>query len=361
MKEIMNVQDKLIDPLLPIPIITLNWNGIADTLECAKSVLSMNTKKYIWYLVDNGSKAKEREILQSKFHNQPNIKLVFNKQNLGFTLGNNQIIKNILSQESLPKYIILLNNDVVVDQNWLQAIVESANRNDAGMVSSKILNYYDHNSIDNVGHFILNTGEILPIGHGRPATEYTEIIENIGACGAAALYSTEMLLDIGIFDEYFDTGYEDAELGLRANIMGYKTIFEPNAIIYHKKSQSINKIKDINYLVKLQSNIIYTNIKLLPFVSLMINLPFILFKYFVVLLFELMRFRIEYAKSLYRSIKEDIIPNFNDLIAKRRQFATQHKRRISCLTFFKKQSFFLKHSLNRVDEILLHKSPTQFN
>ena len=94
----------------PIPIIILNWNGISDTLECLGSVLKMPSPNFIVYLVDNASEDGSQAILSQKYGQHPSVRLIFNQQNLGFTRGNNQILRQILQQEQVPEYIALLNN-----------------------------------------------------------------------------------------------------------------------------------------------------------------------------------------------------------------------------------------------------------
>ena len=73
-----------------------------------------------------------------------------------------------------------------------------------------------------------------------------------------------MLEEIGLFDEFFSTGYEDAELGLRAMLAGYTQIFAPEAVVRHRIGASIDKIRDRRYAVRLQVNINYTYLKLMP-------------------------------------------------------------------------------------------------
>ena len=151
--------------------------------------------------------------------------------------------KKLLSSKG-HQYIALLNNDTHLDPDWLKNLAESAQRNQADIIGSKIINYYKQDTLDNVGHTLLNTGEVMPIGAGEPAARYTTCRENWGVSAGACLYSTRMLENIGLFDPYFQTGYEDAELGVRAKILGYKCVFEPTAVVYHKVSQSVKKIRD---------------------------------------------------------------------------------------------------------------------
>lgn len=279
-----------------IPIIILNWNGLADTLECMASLEQQTYKDIIVYLVDNGSEGADRVVLEEQFGDKKWVQLVFNPENLGFTKGNNEVLRKYILPNPAYKYVLLLNNDTIQKEDWVEQLIKSAEQNQAHMVSTKLINYFDRTKMDNAGHLMLNTGEILPIGFNEAIENYTQPFENMGPCAGAALYEVDMLRKIGVFDEYFSTGYEDAEIGVRANVLGYKTIFEPKAIVYHKISQSVTKIWNYEYIRQIQINTYYTYLKLMPLGVLLLNLPFLLLKFFMVLLISLMTFRMKLFK-----------------------------------------------------------------
>ena len=235
---------------MTIPIIILNWNGIEDTIACIDSVMQQTYASFEIYLVDNGSESEEVARLKSLYGNMDKIHLICNPTNLGFAQGNNEVMTSILKGNEVPKYIALLNNDTEVEPTWLEELIATANSQNASMVSSKLVNFFDRSVMDNAGHLMMNTGEIIPVGSNEPVENHCKIKENIGACGGAALYATDMLENIGLFDDFFKTGYEDAELGLRAHLLGYKTVYAPKAIVYHKVSQSIKKIFDYDFVLK---------------------------------------------------------------------------------------------------------------
>ena len=293
-----------------IPIIILNWNGLEDTKECMTSVLRMTGQPFEVILVDNGSEPAERREMKRIFGGRDDITLVLNDENKGFTHGNADIVKEILERTEVPPFIALLNNDTVVTTNWITALVSSADNNDADVISSKMINYFDRSKIDNVGHFMLNTGEILPRGHGQKISSFDIPEENIGACGGAVLYRTKMIQEIGFFDPFFDTGYEDAEFGLRAKLVGYKCYFEPEAIIYHKISQSIKKIMDDRYLQRVQINIFYTFFKLMPKSFIVVNLPIIILKYLAWVLIGIFALQFKlivlHGHTVWRFFKNDL-------------------------------------------------------
>ena len=300
---------------LRIPIIVLNWNGYDDTVECISSLLMMQGVDFQVFLIDNNSDNSEGQRLRDLYTDNEIVRVVLSKVNMGFTKGNNYAFNELLAEDYT--YIALLNNDTVVDPFWLKNAIDSAQRQDADMVSSKMINYYDRSIMDNAGHFMLNTAEILPIGHAQPIEKYNANSINLGACGGAAIYRTKMLREAGIFDEFFDTGYEDAEYGVRINLLGYKSIYEPSAKVYHKVSRSIRKVRNEDYVIKIQRNIFYTYVKLLPLSYILFNLLFILIKYFFLFIGALISFNLRVIRIHYRTLKAFLFKDLKRALAMR--------------------------------------------
>lgn len=342
-----------------IPIIILNWNGIEDTLECMESVMQQTLTDFTVWLVDNGSKGQDARILQDTFGNNARVKLVLNTENLGFTRGNNAIMREILASPNPPKYLVLLNNDTALDPQWLGNLVRCANETGAGMVSSKMVNYYDRRYMDNAGHRMLNTAEIIPIGFMEPVGKYGQRFENMGSCAGATLYSVEMLRHIGVFDEYFNTGYEDAEIGVRAVVLGYKAVFEPSAVVYHKISRSVNKIMNYEYLLKIQLNIFYSYFKLLPYPALLVSLPSLVFKYGAVLLIDVVFLRIRFLKIMSDAIYRTVFKERGKIAAARRAFFQKH-RHVRSWPILRKMEFFLWFDIKRFVKYVVLRRPTTF-
>ena len=320
-----------------IPIIILNWNGLDDTVECLDSLFKMNNQDFTVYLIDNNSSLNQQEILTKKYSSHPKVKLVFNDTNLGFTHAHINVWESTLRNQDNP-FIITLNNDTIVDSNWLDAMIIAFKKTQCDVISSKMINYYDRTKMDNAGHRMLSTGEIIPIGHGLSISDYDEPFENIGACAGAALYSSKLLNNIGFFDPYFSTGYEDAEIGLRAITQGYKCYYEPKALVYHKMGQSIKKVFNLDYSIMIHTCILYSYFVNMPILNILIALPSFLFKYLAMLIIDIIFLRIEYLKVMYKSLR-NTIKNRKLILRKRKEYKTKrinyfsHKFFISFLWF----------------------------
>jgi len=219
------------DPL--VSVIILNWNGKQYLKECLLSLKKQTYKNFEVILVDNGSTDGSVDYIRDNFGDF--IKLIENKANLGFAEGNNIGIKN-----SSGKYILLLNNDTKADPLWVEELVKVAESDDKiGMCASKILSLDDPKIIDNVGHLIYKDG--LNRGRGRfeyDQGQYDNIEEVFLPSGCAALYRKKMLDEIGEFDKDFFAYSDDTDIGIRGRLAGWKCMYVPGAVIYHKYSGS---------------------------------------------------------------------------------------------------------------------------
>ena len=222
-------------------LIIVNWNG-RDLLEdCLPSLEYQTITAEEIIVVDNGSNDDSVEFLKISF---PSVKVVTLDKNYGFAKANNIGIR--LASGSR---IALLNNDTVVDSQWLEELNHALdNHPEVGFCASKMLMYRDPNIIDSAGD-MLGIARAYKRGHRKQdGTEFNEPAFVFGACAGAALYRREMLADIGLFDETFVTNLEDVDLSFRAQLAGYKCIYVPTAVVYHKVGETKRRISWIDRL-----------------------------------------------------------------------------------------------------------------
>lgn len=333
-----------------LPLIIVNWNGTEDTIECLNSLEESTFKDFRVYLIDNNSDSENRNKLIAFAQNKPYVELILNSKNLGFAKAHNKIWEERLQFED-TEYIALLNNDTAIDPNWLEALITTAKDSKADIAASKMINYWHRNKMDNAGHRMLNTGEIIPIGHNKEVEQYTAELSNLGACAGACLYSTKMLKDIGFFDPVFTTGYEDAELGLRAVVTGHKSIYVPDAIVYHKMGQSIKNIFNEEYSLMIHTSILYSYFKCMPFLNIVLAFPSFLIKYISMFVIDIIFWRPKFLRVLLKSWR-NIFNNYGNL--KQRRKALKSKR-IKYLKHPQKISFFFFDVKRFWDFIILKK------
>ena len=213
-------------------VIIVNWNGKKFLAECLESLRRQAYRHFSIILVDNASNDGSIDFV---IRNYPEVKTIVLPRNVGFSVANNIAIKAVHTE-----YVALLNNDAVAHPMWLQSLIGVlVTYPEAGFAASKMLFYDNPEMIDRVGDAYTRAGTGLLRGRGEAANSYNKQEWIFGACAGAALYRTQMLRDIGIFDEDFFLLYEDVDLSFRAQLKGYKCLYVPEAVVYHKGSGSI--------------------------------------------------------------------------------------------------------------------------
>lgn len=222
--------------MTPVPlasVIVLNWNGKHLLRECLDSLKAQTLGELEIILVDNGSTDGSAELVRETYGES--VRLVENSENLGFSGGNNVGIR-----ASRGEFVLLLNNDAIADERWVEELVGVARENPAvGMCASKVLCHDQPDVIDNVGHLLYPDG--LNRGRGRNEPDrgqYDGPEEALFPSGCAALYRRSMLDEIGLFDERHFAYGDDADLGLRGRLAGWQCLYVPTAKVYHKYSAS---------------------------------------------------------------------------------------------------------------------------
>lgn len=225
---------------MSIAVIVLNWNSKDDTERCLASIFAQRKVEVKVLLVDNGStEIGTEEFLEAMQTKYPAIILVRNQKNYGFAGGVNIGLKKVLKDKF--EYVGLLNPDAVADKFWLHHLTKNVQMSSPGIVTSLLL-HSDGRTIDSSGDWYSIWGLPFPRGRNRPAKTAAAASTVFGGSGGASLYSTDMLRQIGLFDERFFAYYEDVDISFRAQLAGWKVIYEPKAIVYHKRGVSSQKI-----------------------------------------------------------------------------------------------------------------------
>lgn len=286
--------------------------------------MNSNYQNFKIYLIDNNSVVKEREILISLYQNHPKIDLLLYKENYGFTKAHLKLwedeLKNLNSE-----YIFLLNNDTIITPDTLENLINHAALHPEHFISAKMIDYYHRNQIDNLGHQLMSSGEILPIATGTHSRKHNSSFQNIGPCAGAGFYPLSSIRKIGFFDEFFDTGYEDAELGLRAKMNKIKCSCAINALVYHKGGSSIKKVFNTAYAIRTQRNILYTIFKLYPKLLLFLTTPFLILRYLIIILVSILILKWNYAIVITKSVIQFFLIDLSIALRKRINHQTTTK------------------------------------
>ena len=215
-----------------VHIVVVNWNGREFLGDCLQSLRAQTYRPFSVTLVDNGSTDGSPAFVSGRF---PEVRLIALKENLGFAAANNRALGDLKTP-----YVALLNNDAVADPGWLDALVGALEETEeAGFAASRMLAFDRPEVIDRCGDGYSRAGAAILRGCGEPSDCHSRREWVFGACAGAALYRTSMLKDIGCFDEDFFLLYEDVDLSFRAQLKGYKCLYVPEAVVYHRGSASL--------------------------------------------------------------------------------------------------------------------------
>ena len=161
--------------------------------------------------------------------NYPWVKIVPLSRNYGFTGGNNRGVRFAKGE-----YIVFLNNDVVVDANWLIELVKVVMDNPTAILTSKSLFFEIPDMIDHDGTKATFIGRSFQINFSRKNDNLKSPPKYVvQPYGASMMVKKSVFDDLGEFDEVYFTSLEDTDLGLKAWLYGYKVIYVPTSVFYH--------------------------------------------------------------------------------------------------------------------------------
>ncbi len=234
--------------MVKVSIVILNWNTSRDTIECLESIKRQIYRDFEIVLVDNGSNTQEFSILKnyvSKFGKK--TRLFRLKKNIGFTGGSEYGLK-----KSRGKYILFLNNDTLVDKNFIKELLAPFKKyKNVGATVPKLI-FYKEGKVTNIlqhgGSKITYYGMIVDEAIGKKdSPKYNVEKEDECITGACFMISRKVFdtLDEGFCRFYF-TYFEEVDLSWRMRSAGFKIIYAPKAVVYHKGSVSIKVNKKIS-------------------------------------------------------------------------------------------------------------------
>jgi len=213
-------------------------------------------------LVDNNSTDGSVGFIRERFRD---IQIVELSKNRGFTGGNLAGL-----EVARGEFIALINNDTRAEDGWLENLLRPMLLDEkVGICASKLI-IDGTDRIDSAGDGITSAGVGFKRGLWKDKSNYVQEELVFGACAAAALYRRKMLDEIGFFDDDFFLNDEDADLNFRAQLFGWRCVYVPTAVVYHKVNASIGRLSD-NSVYHHSRNLEFTWIKNFP-IGLMLRL-----------------------------------------------------------------------------------------
>ena len=248
-----------------ISVIIVNWNGKHHLEECLSSLAKQTIKNFEIIFIDNGSTDQSSAFVNRNF---PGVKIVALKKNEGFCRANNIGLKHASGE-----FVALLNNDTRVEANWLEELAKAMVCDPTiAICASCMVSYHKPDFVDTAGDGYDICGVGFKMGNRRPVSEYRQQRKIFGACAGAALYRRSIIDRIGFFDEDFFAVGEDIDLSFRARLSGFRCVYVPSAVVYHKVGETIGSKSDL-LLYYSRRNIEYTYFKNMPLPLLLFSLP----------------------------------------------------------------------------------------
>jgi len=222
-----------------VSIIISNFNGKKELQELLPLVFKTRLgERYEVLIVDGNSTDGSLQYVREHF---PQVKIIIDETNRGHSAGINMGL-----EASEGRYIALLDNDVIVDPGWLENALETFQRHPrTAAVQCKLLSYHDHTKIDSAGGVMDRYGWFSERGrlYGSPEEDrgqYDKEDPIFSGCSAALIVDKMALEEIGGFEEKFFIGFNDADTCWRLRLQGYEILFAPQALVYHKRNETLN-------------------------------------------------------------------------------------------------------------------------
>ncbi|MDH5609725.1 MAG: glycosyltransferase family 2 protein [Cyclobacteriaceae bacterium] len=225
-----------------VAIIIVNWNSFEYTSVCIQSLQKVQYDSFTILVVDNGSEDQSSLKIAHEF---PEVVMIRNEKNLGFTGGNNRGIQWAL-ERGFP-YIMLLNNDTEVHPGFLYPLVEKIKESEeVGAVQPKMYFMHDKKRIWNAGgRFYPFIGKTATIGYNVIDSGQFEAMQKVDwITGCCILVSSRVIREVGLLDDRFFAYYEDVDWSFRIRESGKSLWFVPQSFIYHVAgASSTSKVK----------------------------------------------------------------------------------------------------------------------
>lgn len=219
-----------------VSIVIPTWNQAGLLAAALRSLRHQTYTDFETVVADNGSADGTAEQLAKEF---PEVRVLALGENLGFARATNAGLR-----AAKGDILVCLNNDVECEPDWLHELVAALDRMpDVGSVASKMMDARRPGVVDAAGDSMSLVA--WNIGHGLPdGPEYNVGREILSACAGAAAYRKALLDAVGVFEERYFAWFEDVDLGIRAQLAGFRCWYEPKAVVRHWGSATAATMND---------------------------------------------------------------------------------------------------------------------
>jgi GT2 family glycosyltransferase len=296
-------------------VIILNWHAEKFLPVCFTALENQTFQDFELILLNNGSDGVIS--VNSGLHfPQSKLTILNSATNLGFAGGN-----NLAARQAKGQYIVLLNADAFPEPDWLENIYQACMDHPHHFFASGLIKANDPQTLDGEWNVYHATGLAWRKNHAQPLTKATtEPKEVLSACAAAGVYPREAFEAVEGFDEDFFAYMEDIDMDFRMQLLGYRCLYLPQAVVRHVGSGSTGARSGFQ-LYHGHRNLIWTFVKNMPGVLFWLLLPCHIL---INLLYLLLALFIPSGKEIVRG-KRDALKGLGKALAKRKQIQASRK------------------------------------
>jgi GT2 family glycosyltransferase len=212
-----------------VSIVIVNYKDYTHLESCLISLSKTSYPRFEIIVVDNESDVTFLEKLKVRFKN---VRFFFQTENLNYAEGNNYGIS-----QSIGEFIVLLNNDTTVEENWLEPLVKEGINNPRAFYQPVILFSDRRDTINSIGNTVHLFGFAFPLGIGKSLSQLSDSSQEkieVFYCSGACVFTSRKILDtLGGLDSNYWTYYEDVNLGWKGRLSGHSCYLVPASKIYH--------------------------------------------------------------------------------------------------------------------------------
>ena len=296
-------------------VIILNWHAEKFLPDCFDALKSQTFQDFEVILLNNGSEGASSIIPGLTFF-QSHLSTLNSPTNLGFAAGNNLAVR-----QAKGEYVVLLNADAFPEPDWLEIIHQACIDRPRHFFASRLVKVNEPQTLDGEWNVYHASGLAWRKNHAQALSKATnKPKEVLSACAAAGVYPREAFEAVGGFDEDFFAYMEDIDLDFRMQLLGYRCLYLPQAVVRHVGSGSTG-VRSGFQLYHGHRNLVWTFMKNMPGILFWLLLPFHIF---INLIYLLLALFIPSGKEIFRG-KRDALRGLGKALAKRKQIQAYRK------------------------------------
>jgi GT2 family glycosyltransferase len=212
-----------------VTALVLNWNGARVVGDCVRSLQQQDYPALEILVVDNASTDGSADMIRREF---PAVRIEVNEKNLGFGGGNNVGIR--LAE---TPYILMCNNDTRIQPDVVRRLVEAMEADPKAGSATPCIILAASGKVDAAGIVVCPDGLALGRGRAEAPQAVREPAEVFFGSGCCLLCRRDLLESVSIGGEFFAYA-DETDLGWRARRRGWKSLYVPDAVVYHHHAAS---------------------------------------------------------------------------------------------------------------------------